>query len=233
MTNLFDIHDIAIEQIKKRVSLEPVNLKYPFPVRPPRMLGLMKIDGEVYSSEKMSRTVFLKVGFPFYFTVRSMLMRPRLEYDLPVLACEIVRTGKTTMFLVDIHRAAGTNTGQDDSAIQDKLEKIRDKYTELNKYTYRQKGKINEVFERGLCMVKIPIEMHGDAIEIFKEYLDVFLDMTEKAKPLTGDALENAKSKYQEYLDLLVDHDPGVKGFKIIFGAKKGVERTMNIHFEQ
>ena len=71
MADLFDIHDIAIERIKKRVSLEPVDLKYPFPVRPPRMLGLMKIDGEVFSSDKMSRTVFLKVGFPFYFTVHA------------------------------------------------------------------------------------------------------------------------------------------------------------------
>ena len=232
MVNLLDIHEVAAAQIRKRIDLEPVTLKYPFPVRPPRLLGLMKIDGDVFNSKKLTRAVFLKVNFPVYFTVRSMFLRPRLEYDLPVFACEIVMTGKKTMFLVDIHRA-GTDTGHDDSAIFDKLEKIRDKYHDLNKHTVTQKGKIQNVFARSVCQVKIPPELHGQATEIFKEYLNVFLDILEKTKPLTGEPLKKAKKKYQEYLDLLVDHDPGVKGFKIIFGAEEGVKRTMNLHFEQ
>ena len=132
METLKEIHRIALAELNKRFSLNKVPLKYPFPERSPRTLGLVKSDGDVFSSEKFSRVVLMRINLPVYLSVRSIFLRPKMELDLPVFSCETVITGKKRMFLVDIHRT-GESTGHDDSALFDRLVKIRDRYPDLLK----------------------------------------------------------------------------------------------------
>ena len=230
--SLMEIHSVAKKRLSEKFSLNPVRLKHPFPERPPRMLGMIKIDGDVFSSQEFSRIVCLRIDFPFYLKVRSTFIRPRLELDLPVFSSEAVFMGKKRMFIVDIHRA-GEDKREEDNEIFDRLIRIRDKYPSLMENTTTTKGEIQSVFSRGVCQVRIPQEKDGEAIKIFQEYLDVFADMIKKAKPLTGERLEKAKQDYEKYLKTVIDHDPGVKGNKIFFGKKGGVERALNIFFEQ
>jgi hypothetical protein len=61
----------------------------------------------------------------------------------------------------------------------------------------------------------------------------VFLDLTEKTTPLSGEALEKAKSDFEKYLQTVVDHDPGVKGYKFLFGKESGVTRALDIFFDR
>ena len=227
-----DLHPIVLQELKNRLPIKPVSLQYPFPERPVRMLGLVKIDGEVFSSEKLSRAVFLRVSLPIYATVRSTFMRPRMDYDLPVFSSDIVITGKKRMAIIDIHRT-GESTGHDDSELFDKLIKIKEKYPDLLEKTIIQKGKIQSVFSRSALKVKITEELDDQVISLFKEYFNVFTEMIDNARPLSGDALNKIKQAYEEYLITIVDHDPGMKGYKLIYGEKEGVERSMNIHFEQ
>ena len=84
MSKLMNIHPIVQEEIRKYFDLKPVQLKHPLPERPVRALGLMDIDGEVFSSDRLLRAVFIRPQLPVYFAVRSMFLRPRVEYDLPV-----------------------------------------------------------------------------------------------------------------------------------------------------
>jgi len=233
MANLKDdLHPIALEELKKRVPLKPVALKHPFPERPVRTLGLIKIDGEVFSSEKLSRAVFLRVSLPVYATVRSTFFRPRMEFDLPVFSSDIVITGKKRMVIVDIHRT-GADTGHDDEELFDRLIKIKERYPALLERALIQKGKIQSVFSRAACKVNITEDLDEQVISIFREYLEVFMEMLDKAEPLSGEVLEKTRQAYEEYLKTIVDHDPGMQGYKLIFGNKGGIERSMNIHFEQ
>ena len=64
MKNLMHIHEYARESLRKYFKLAPVTLKHPFPERPLRALGLMKIDGEVFQSEKLLRVVFIGRSSP-------------------------------------------------------------------------------------------------------------------------------------------------------------------------
>ena len=36
---------------------------------------------------------------------------------------------------------------------------------------------------------------------------------------------------FDDYLKSLIDHDPGVRVWKMIFGEKGGIERSMDMHF--
>ena len=232
MKPIEDIHDIAREDLGKHFTFEPVALTYPLPERPVRTLGLVKIDGEVFTSEKLSRAVFLQVYFPVFLSVRSMFLRPRPAYDLPVFACEIVLMGGKRLFITDIHRT-GAGTGHDDSGMFEKMLAVRDKYPELQKYAAPQKGGIENVFSHAACQVKIPKELDEQAISLFREYLALFAEIVKGAEPLAGERLVQAKKEYDEYLKTIIDHDPGVRGYKMLFGAKGGVERSMNMHFAQ
>jgi len=229
MTDLMNIHTAAQEEIKKYFSLNPVKLKHPFPERPIRALGLMNINGEVFESDKLLRAVFIRPELPFYFAVRSMFIRPRVELDLPVFAGEIMRTGSKKMLIVDIHRTGKTH--HDDSELFEKMKKIRDKYPDLTKHTKKQKEDIQQVFSEASCQVVIPSELDGRAESIFVEYLNLFCEMVKKAEPVSGDELKKTETVFEDYLKTLVDHDPGVGIWKILFGKKGGIERSMDMHF--
>ena len=229
MGNLRDIQKVAIEAIKQKFSLEPVSLKYPFPERPARTLGLFKVEGEVFSSEKFSRLVFFRLKAPAYLSVYSIFLRPRMEYDLPVFSTEAVFTGSKRMVLIDIHRT-GDADSYDDSALFDTLLNIKKKYPGLIEKSVQQEGEIQNVFSKAACQVKITEDLENDALSLFHEYLDVFLKLVEKAEPLSGDALDKTKEAFETYLKTVVDHDPGFKGYKMLFG-KPGVTRALDIFF--
>lgn len=229
MTDLMDIHHTVQAELHKRYRLEPVALKHPFPERPVRALGLMKIDGEVFSTDRLLRVVFIRPRLPVYFEVRSNFIRPRVEYDLPVFAGEIMRTGSRKMLLVDIHRTGKTH--HDDSILFERMIAIRERYPELLQYEKKTGGKVQAVFSPGACQVTIPRELDNQAAAIYMEYLKLFCDMVDEAEPQSGDALAQTRAVFDAYLETIVDHDPGLKVWKMLFGKKGGVERSYDMHF--
>jgi len=232
MESLRNIHPLAQAMLKKRFTLNPVPLKYPFPERPLRTLGLVKADGDVFSSEKFSRLVFFRLDFPFYLAVRSIFLRPRMELDLPIFTCETVIMGKKRMFMLDIHRT-GESKGHDDSELFDKLIKIRDRYPDLFEKQTKLNSEIQSVLSKAACQVKITEDKDEQALNLFREYLEVFSEMVQNATPLAGNALDQARHAFEGYLKTVVDHDPGVKGYKMLFGKEGGVTRALDIFFDR
>ena len=233
MGSLREIHSLALPEIKKRFTLNPVTLKYPFPERPLRTLGLAKTDGDVFNSEKFSRIVFMRINLPVYLAVRSVFLRPRVELALPVFDCEILIMGKKRIFMVDV-QGKGASTGHDDSALFDKLIEIRKRYPDLlKKKTAFGGDKIKSVLSKAVCEVKITEDEDEQALSIFRQYLEVYCEMVEKATPLSGDALDKAKQDFESYLKTLIDHDPGFKGYKLLFGKEGGVTRALDILFDR
>ena len=229
MGNLRDIQKTAIEAIKQKFSLEPVSLKHPFPERPARTLGLVKVDGEVFSSEKFLRLVFFRLKAPAYLSVYSIFLRPRMEYDLPVFSTEAIFTGSKRMVLIDIHRT-GDADSYDDSELYESLLNIKNRYPALIKKSVQLEGEIQNVYSKAACQVKITKKLENEALSLFLEYLTVFLDRVKNTEPLSGDALDKAKEVFETYLKTVVDHDPGFKGYKRLFG-KSGVTRALDIFF--
>ena len=72
MARLDDIHLIAHEKLQKRFSLNPVSLKHPLPERSLRALGLIKIDGEVFSSKEFLRVLLMNINVAFVKGVRTI-----------------------------------------------------------------------------------------------------------------------------------------------------------------
>lgn len=232
MKSLKEVHSLGQSMLKKRFTLNPVPLKYPFPERPLRTLGLVKADGDVFSSEKFSRLVFFRLKFPFYLAVRSIFLRPRMELDLPIFTCEIVIMGKKRMFMLDIQRT-GESKGHDDSELTDRLIKIRDRYPALLEKKTKLNDEIQSTLSKAACQVRITEERDAQALDLFSEYLEIFAEMVEKATPLSGNVLDQARQAFEGYLKTMVDHDPGVKGYKMLFGKEGGFTRALDIFFDR
>ena len=232
MESLSEIHPIAMSLLKKRFSLSSVSLKYPLPERPIRTLGLVKIDGEVFSSEKFSRVVLMRVKLPFYMDASSTFLLPRMELGLPVFDAEVLIMGKKRIFMVDI-QGRGESTRHEDSAIFDRFIKIRERYPSLLEKKVKQLGKIQSVFSEAACQVKITKDRDVQALSLFREYFESFLEMVDKTTPLSGDALDQARQSSEGYLKTVLYHDPGVKAYKMIFGKEDGVKRALDIFFNR
>jgi hypothetical protein len=232
MESLGDIHPIALAQIKKRLSLNTVSLKYPFPERSARTLGLVKIDGEVFSSEKFSRIVLMRVTLPFYLSASSTFLLPRMELGLPLFDAETIIMGKKRIVMVDV-QGRGRNIERDYASLLDSLIKIRERYPSLLEKPVKQLGEIQNVFSRAACQVKITEDKDEQALSLFREYLELFLDMVGKAAPLSGEALDRARQSSEEYLEKVLDHDPGVTAYKTLFGKEGGVARALDTFFDR
>lgn len=230
MKSITELQGTALSLMKQSMPLTPVHLKYPFPVRPGRMLGLIKFDGEVYCSEKLNRAVLMQIHFPVFMKVFSTFIAPRIEYDLPVFLCETVLLGGKRVFIVDAHKGGAGGEKQYDDFF-DRLLEIRGRYPELMKYEKIAAKGISSVNSKAVCQVKIPCELDEQAISIFSEYFGAYLELLKAAEPLTGSALEKIKASFAEYLKTVVDHDPGVKGNIMFFGRQQGIERALDIFY--
>ena len=180
MESLKDIHPIALEEIKKRFSLKPVSLKYPFPERPTRTLGLIKLDGEVFSSEKLLRVVLMRVTLPFYLSASSTFLLPRMDLGLPLFDAETIVMGKKRIVMVDV-QGRGRSIEHDYASLLDSLIKIRERYPSLLEKKVKQLGKIQSVFSEAACQVKITKDRDVQALSLFREYFESFLEMVDKS----------------------------------------------------
>jgi hypothetical protein len=233
MGSLRDINEFVMDKLKGRVVLNPVSLKFPFPERPLRTLGLVKIEGEVYSSERFIRILLMKATIPWLRDVYSIYFNPREEFDLPIFTSDIVIKGRGRLFILDIHRREGGERTDDTSSLYERLMEARGRYPFLLKSKTSLRGPIQNIFSKAACLVTITEDQDSDALELFKGYLDVFLEVVEGALPLTGEALAKAHENFERYLKTIVEYDPGVKVYTRLFGKEGGVTRALDLFFGQ
>jgi hypothetical protein len=232
MGALQNVHSEVANGLSKHFPLQKVQLKYPFPVRPPRVLGLVKLDGEVYSTDKLQRVVCMRITLPVFMKVYSTFIRPKIEYDLPAFLCEVVYTGSKLLLVLDVHRTGDVAELEKDKTFFDDLMEIRGRYDDLLRFQKKAEGSVaNLVQSRATCRLGITAEHEERALTLVKEYLDAFAKYVTQSQALGGEELETVKKNFETYLQSVVEHDPGVKGNKVLFGKKEGVKRAMDIFY--
>lgn len=230
MTDISTLQNNAIELMQQAMPTTPVTLKYPFPVRPPRMLGLIKFDGQVYSSEKITRAVFMQIALPVFMKVFSTFISPKIEYDLPVFSCETILMGKKRVFVIDAH-ASGAGGATQHTDFFDRLMEIRERYPELTRIQKQSKSGITSLQSKAAVRVTIPRALDAQAAGLFSEYFSAYLDLVNSAQAVTGLARAKLQASFNKYLETVIDHDPGVKGNIMFFGKKEGLERALDIFY--
>jgi len=232
MGALKEVHKEIAMGLKKHFPLDQVELSYPLPVRPWRMLGLVKMDGEVFSTDKIMRAVLFRIKFPVFLNVYSTFIRSKIEYDLPALLCEVVFVGKKIILVLDVHRTGDVAELDQDKPLFDKLSEIKSRYDDLMAFKMEPKGSLGEIVSsRAMCRLKIGAAQEARVAELIKEYINAFGEAVVSSSRLSGEALESARKDFDSYLETVVEHDPGIKGNKIFFGKKEGVKRALEMFY--
>lgn len=229
MKTLKGVHRQVLDDLSKRILPVPVALKHPFPERPGRALGIIKLDGEVFYSEQFQRIVCLRISLPFYVTVYSTFIRPKIAYDLPVLSCEVICMGSQRVFVLDIH-GVGDNPRMDELLLK-RLLTIRSSYPDLLAFQKKAAAGIQSLQSEAACRMKIGKDLDERALALVHEYLTAYLDLAAARQPLDEAALAAAQTEFDSYLKTVIDHDPGVKGNILFFGRKGGIERALDIFY--
>ncbi len=231
MNTLKKIDSVVLERIKTEYSLETFNLKYPLPQRPLRMLGLVKIDGQIFQSNVFARLLLLSTSIAFSRQVKSIFIAPRVEFNLPVFSSEIIIMGAKRAVLIDIHRR-GCPFIESDQWFHEKLNSIKKERENLFTEPVELKGSIKNIFSPSMCFFKIPKDRDMEATELIAEFLEVFLEIVKKADTLTGQEIERLIYENEEYKKTIIENDPAVKIYKFFFGKKSGVERAKELFFD-
>ena len=228
---LKDIHLGFIDKITSRYHLKQVSLKHPFPERPVRALGIIKIDGNVYESDKLMRVMVLTTNFIASSRCsRSIFLGPRSDLYLPIFSSETILMGAKRAFLVDIHSTVRKERWNALN-IEDRLLHIRSKYPELLAKPLTLKGKINDIMSKAHCYVAVPPELDGQALSLFNEYLDVFLELVDAEATVSADDQIKTQEDFAIYHQTVINHDPAVKLYSILFGKAGALERVNDLFF--
>ena len=228
---LKDIHLHFINKITSHYNLKEVSLKHPFPERPLRALGIIKIDGTVYESDKFMRVMVLTTNFIVSSRCsRSIFLGPRSEFYLPIFSSETILMGTKRAFLVDIHSTV-RKVRWNALNIEERLLHIRSKYPELLAKPLTLKGKINDIMSKAHCYVAVPPEHDEQALSLFNEYLDVFLELVDAAAPVSAENQTKADEDFDLYHQTVINHDPAVRLYSMLFGKIGGVERVNDLFF--
>ena len=222
------IHDDTFTELNRRYQLNGVDLKHPFPERPWRLLGLLKFDGEAYCSERFVRALLLKTSLPGGAS-RSLLLCPRAEYNFPIFSNETILMGKRVLFLVDVQQvfpASGRNTG----SLFDDLQAIRSRYQDLLEDPAVVRGEIARSFSPAAVYVRLDPACYARAAELLQQYLLRYLDALDAAP--TGVAMPaGAQQAFDDYANLVIEHDPAMRFLRRMFGAAGACERAYDMFF--
>ncbi len=230
MSGIHELQKNGIAQLRQAMQAAPVALKHPFPVRPRRMLGLIKFDGQVFSAEKLTRAVFLQITLPAFMKVFSTFISPKVEYDLPVFTCEAVALGAKRILIIDAH-AGGAGGEKRNDNFCDRLLDIRSRYPDLLRFQKKASSGIAALQSPAALRVTIPRGLDDQANAVFADYFAAYLNLVNAAQPVSGIARAKLQASFDAYLKTVVDHDPGVKGNIMFFGKKEGVERALDMYY--
>jgi hypothetical protein len=230
---LKNIHLGFRDTLTDRYELKQVSLKHPFPERPLRALGIIRIDGSVHETEKLMRVMVLTTNFIARSRCsRSIFLGPRPALYLPIFSSETILMGAKRAFLVDIHPTVRQERWSE-LQVEERMLAIRDRYPELTAKPLTLKGKINDIMSKAHCYIEVPPELDGQALSLFNEYLDLFLALVDTATPVAADDQTKAREDFDAYHHTVINHDPAVKLYSVLFGKTGGIERVNDLFFAQ
>jgi hypothetical protein len=228
---LKDIHTRFLEKVNARYILKKVPLKHPFPERPLRALGILKIDGSVYESDKLMRIMVIMTNIMASSRcTRSLFLGPRPELYLPIFSSETILMGSKRAFLVDIHPTVRPERWNELN-VEQRLLDIRSKYGALLAQPLTMKGRINDIMSKAHLYVKVPPHLDDMALALFEEYLDVFTELVDNAVTVAEDSQKKAVDDFESYHQTVMNHDPAVKLYSMLFGKQGGAERVKDLFF--
>ncbi len=175
----------------------------------------------------------LDVTMFYFMKMYTLMIRPDYAYNLPVLSIDFIFIGDTRVYVIEIIDPAKIDDPNKDRC-----------YAEMRRWSPRvahfKQSKVSDWFFSFITdfSIHVTADRNDDVVlfEIYKTYLNSYLDMVERAEKVTPDQSRKLEDGLELFVTTLLDKGgPAVNVFKAFMGPEKQRDyiRTVMFGLEQ
>ena len=217
--------------LTENFQLTPYSVKQEYQtVHPWKALKLFKITIDSQQGERFKKVNTLDATIGIFMKMYTLLILPNYRYNLPMLSVDIIFMGGKRVFVIEIIDPARIKDDNLDSNYE-KMRAWKPKIDTLEKMKVDMPWAENVVTD---FSIHSRADRSQDELlfEIYKAYLDIYIDMAKNAEPLSPGLSEKVQQGMEWYVDtLLAKGGPAVEVFKTLLGPEKQKEYVRTVMF--
>jgi hypothetical protein len=198
-------------------------------LHPWKFLKMFKIIVNSRQGDRTARVNSLDATMFVFMKMFTLLIRPDYNYNLPMLSVDFIFIGGKRVFIIELI---------DPAQIEDANKKIY--YAKMRKWMPEvakfEQSDISEWWKAYLTDFSIHIKSDRTKddllFDIYKAYLEAYVDMTKNAEKLSPDMSAKVKGGIEQYVStLLAKGGPAVNVFEQMLGPEGQQEYVRTVMF--
>ena len=179
------------------------------------------IQSWCYQSEQLRKIRYSYIDAGETAQVFNSVIYPAHHYDIPLLGVDFLSFGKKKILIVMDFQPLFRDRDYLDKYIEP-MREIRDRYNELAQNLEMKFYDANQYFSKYLLFAKLDSETVVNSLfPAYREYLELYWQMLENAKPLTRpEDIRRIVEAQKEYDCYSAERDPAHGLFSSYFGAE-------------
>jgi 15,16-dihydrobiliverdin:ferredoxin oxidoreductase len=179
------------------------------------------IQSWCYQSEQLRKIRYSYIDAGETAQVFNSVVYPAHHYDIPLLGVDFLSFGKKKILVVMDFQPLFRDRLYIEKYIEP-MREIRDKYDELAQDLEMKFYDANQYFSKYLLFAKLDSETVVNSLfPAFQEYLSLYWQMLEEAKPLTNpEDIQRIVAAQKEYDQYSAERDPAHGLFSSYFGSE-------------
>jgi hypothetical protein len=222
--------DYTMQTLSKFCALEPFDVKPEYrTIHPAKMLKLFKIDVSSYTADRLARINSLDATMFVFMKMFTLMIRPDYSYNLPMISVDFIFIGKKRVFVIEVIDPAKI----DDDNKRKHYDRMRVWQDTIQQYEQSPTPNWSKEFVTDFSIhIKSDESQDDELFEIYRTFLEAYLDMAKNAKPLTGESRDKLRAGMETYVDTLLDKGgPAVDVFEKFLGPEKQREYVRTVMF--
>jgi len=222
--------DYTMQTLSKVCSLQPFEVKPEFrTIHPAKMLKLFKIEVNSYTGDRLARVNSLDATMFVFMKMFTLMIRPDYSYNLPMISVDFIFIGKKRVFVIEVIDPAKI----DDENKRMHYDRMRVWQDTIQQYEQSSTPEWSKAFVTDFSIhIKSDESQDDELFEIYRTFLEAYLDMAKNAKPLTGESRDKLRVGMETYVDTLLDKGgPAVDVFEKFLGPEKQREYVRTVMF--
>jgi hypothetical protein len=201
---LYDKYDTYTrELLNQRFSLKPHPVKAEFQtLHSWRLLKLFKIVMNSQQGERIGRVNSQDATMLLFMKMYTLVIRPEPTYNLPMLSVDIIFIGKKRVFIIEVIDPAHI----DDQNKAFYYEQMKKWLPEVAKFEQSDTREWYKDYVTDFSIhVKTDHTQDELLFEIYKSYLNAYLEMAQNAEKLSPEMSAKIKAGLEKYVSTLLD----------------------------
>jgi len=222
--------DYSMQTLSKFSTLEPFDVKPEYrTIHPAKMLKLFKIEVSSYTADRLARVNSLDATMFVFMKMFTLMIRPDYNYNLPMLSVDFIFIGKERVFVIEVIDPAKI----DDDNKRTHYDRMRVWQDTIQQYEQSPTPDWSKEFVTDFSIhIKSDESQDDELFEIYRTFLEAYLDMAKNTKPLTGESCDKLRAGMENYVDILLEKGgPAVDVFEKFLGPEKQREYVRTVMF--